>query len=96
MIPVPPVCVWVSPFRLLGGSVEWRGGVCGDVPCLDGVWHLVLFCSPLALSCPSLCLLSQRCWFRCVSLWQGCVIVEWRGVVYVCVGMAGWCDGVWC
>lgn len=23
-----------------------------------------------------LCLLSQRCWFRVVSLWQGCVIVE--------------------
>lgn len=31
------------------------------------------------VSCPlllSLCLLSQRCWFRVVFLWQGCVIVE--------------------
>lgn len=31
-----------------------------------------------SFSFPTLCLLSQRCWFRCVSFCQGCVIAEWR------------------
>lgn len=44
-----------------------RAGKCGGV----------CRCSFLPLP-PSMCLLSQHCWFRVVSLWQGGVIVEWR------------------
>ena len=41
-------------------------GVCGLIV------NVVFFSSSL----PSLCLLSQHCGFRVVSLWQGYVIVE--------------------
>lgn len=75
----PPVWYQCSPFVCSVTLVEWREGVCVVSPCLIGSG--VLCCSvPLffVLSHPSLCLLSQHCWFRVVSLWQVCVIVEWR------------------
>lgn len=51
------------------------------VVCCPRVWigsgTLALFYSLSYCPVPllSLCLLSQHCWFRVVSLWQGCVIV---------------------
>lgn len=73
----------VSLFRLCGGRVEWRGGVCCGVPVfvlsprrLHGVPRLVLFCFPLCchvllvLSCFPLCGV-RECggvwWWDCVS-----------------------------
>lgn len=95
-MPVPPVCVWASPFRLFGGRVEWRGCVCGDVPCLDWVWHLVLSCPP-RLHCPALhCV----CCHSIVGLGVclcGRVALLWNGGdgLGVCWN-GGVCDGVWC
>lgn len=65
-MPVPPVCVWASPFRLLGGRVEWRGGACVVMSVFGLGLASCIVLLPFALSCPSLCLLSQHCWFRCV------------------------------
>lgn len=80
IVPVPLLsCVAVF---VVGGEVWW----CAQYCCC--VAAAVLCCA--TLSCcfvrmvvfffsfffPSLCLLSRHCWFRVVSLWQGCVIVE--------------------
>lgn len=78
-----PVCVLASPLvvypvaLLNGGS-----GVCRVVPVfgLGTTLHVVLtlLALPLLSSSPPppLCSLSQRCWFRVVSLRQGCVIAK--------------------
>ena len=50
------------PFRLVLPCLLWVGKCGGAVSR-----------SPL----PSLCSLSQHCWFGAVSLWQGYVIAEW-------------------
>lgn len=78
-----PVCVSVPPpCCLLGGRIEWRSGAYCDAPSSYGFGTSrcstpSLHCPvPLTSSCPSVCLLSQHCWFRVVSLCQGCVIVE--------------------
>lgn len=61
-------CVVLLPLVLsvVGGEVRWCAVVAVVEPCLA-----LFYSSPL-----SLCLLSQHCWFRCASLWQGCVIAE--------------------
>lgn len=77
---VPRLCVGVPlvvyPVALLNGG----SGVRCVALSSDWVGHLALSCSLSYCSATllSLCLLSQHCWFSVVSLWQGCVIVEWR------------------
>lgn len=71
-------CVCRHSIVGLGGVLS--AGVCccgiavavGVMVVMRSVVFLLLF------FLPSPCSLSQHCWFRVVSLWQGCVIVEWR------------------
>lgn len=76
----PPRLVCGVPLLLCGGPVEWREWWCCVVPCLllsvpclrigSGTLHCLAL-SRIAqslFSLPSLCLLSQHCWFRGVSL----------------------------
>ena len=64
-MPVPPVCVLESPFRLRGGPIEWRGAVCAVVsPCSDWAWRLVLSCFPLHCLAPLvLCVVGGEVWW---------------------------------
>ena len=66
----PPSACGRLPCRSPCGPVEWRGVVCCDALSSDRVRHLVLFYSLLYCSVPlpSLCSLSQHCWFGVVSL----------------------------
>lgn len=72
---------WCPPRVCVVAVLNGGSGVCCDAPCSDWVRHLALSCPPLRClvpltsSRPSVCLLSQHCWFRVVSLCQGCVIV---------------------
>nr|DAE80136.1 MAG TPA: hypothetical protein [Caudoviricetes sp.] len=76
MIPTLPFACWYPPSCLRGGRVEWRGAVCAVVPRVVLGPASCIVPLPFVLSRPSVCLLSQHCWFSGVSLCQGCVIVE--------------------
>lgn len=97
----PPSVCWRPPCRLPYGPIEWRGmwAVCCPVFGLGLAPCIVLLPSYCPVPLLSLCLLSQYCWFRVVSLWNsgdGLCWVEGRVVFIVYTSSVLWCASRWC